>query len=231
MTIFANTSYDDLSMLTSEQDNSDASAAYSSLKFLFDATKKVYSITSPFLSPRELGFTQRAHIDTIRKANLATFMSSVFGSHDVSFHHLNEFFLDTFLAHGTRLLKTQAGLFLDLKTHAYISAITTSDRSRGDILEDLFPQDLEQRLLKRRSGAKQPSPGEADFVQRANNRKKALLEEPQTVDAKAQLADKYIWEDFLRDILSYTSKNSAYARNSKASLEARSIETWGLTTL
>ncbi|KAL8873095.1 MAG: hypothetical protein Q9174_001383 [Haloplaca sp. 1 TL-2023] len=215
LTIFANTSFHDLLMLTSDRGNSDASEAYSSLKFLFDATKKVYSITDPFLFPRELGFTQRAHIDTICKANLATFMSSVFGSQDVSFYHLDEFFLDTFVPHGTRLLKTQAGLFLDLKTQAYISALMNNDQSREENLEDLFPQDLEQRLLKRRPGASQPSPAEADFVQRANNRKKALLEESQTVEAKAQLADKYIWEDFLRDILSYTSKNSAYAKKTK----------------
>lgn len=203
--------------LTSDTD-SEPGAAYSTLKSLFDHTKKVYSIRDPFLSPHELGFVERQQIDTIRKANLATFMSSVFGSQDVGFYHLNEFFLDTFLADGSRLLKNQAGLFLDLKTQAYISAIANGERSREDILEDLFPHDLEQRLLDRRSGVKQPAPGEADFIQRAHNRKKALLEEPMTPDAIAQLPQKYIWEDFLRDISTYISKNCTHLINSTASI-------------
>ena len=138
---------------------------------------------------------------------MATFVSSVFGSQDVGFYHLNENFLDTFLSDGSRLLKNQAQLFLDLKTQAYISAVNSGDRSREEILEDLFPQDLDERLLKRRPGAKQLTPSEADFVQRARNRRKALLEEPSTDEAVKALPEKYIWEDFLRDISTYVAKN------------------------
>ncbi|KAL8716947.1 MAG: hypothetical protein Q9225_005765 [Loekoesia sp. 1 TL-2023] len=203
---FANSSYQGILALTSDT-SSEPGAAYSTLKSLFDHTKKVYSLRDPFLSPHELGFVETEQVDIIRKANLATFVSSVFGSQDVGFYHLNEFFLDTFVTDGGRLLKNQAGLLLDLKTQAYISAITNGERSREDILQDLFPEDMEQRLLNRRSGAKQPSPGEADFIQRAKNRKKTLLEEPMTVDSIAQLPQKYVWEDFLRDISSYVSKN------------------------
>lgn len=146
-------------------------------------------------------------MNTIRKANMATFVSSVFGSQDVGFYHLNENFLDTFLSDGSRLLKNQAQLFLDLKTQAYISAVNSGDRSREEILEDLFPHDLDERLLKRRPGAKQLTPSEADFVQRARNRRKALLEEPSTDEAVKSLPEKYIWEDFLRDISTYVAKN------------------------
>ena len=138
---------------------------------------------------------------------MATFVSSVFGSQDVGFYHLNENFLDTFLSDGSRLLKNQAQLFLDLKTQAYISAVNSGDRSREEILEDLFPRDLDERLLKRRPGAKQLTPSEADFVQRARNRRKALLEEPSTDEAVKALPEKYIWEDFLRDISTYVAKN------------------------
>ena len=138
---------------------------------------------------------------------MATFVSSVFGSQDVGFYHLNENFLDTFVIDGGRLLKNQAQLLLDLKTQAYISAATTGERSREAILDDLFPPDLGDRLLRRRPGAKQLAPSEADFVQRAQNRRKALLEEPNTDEAIAALPGKYIWEDFLRDISTYVSKN------------------------
>ena len=177
------------------------------MKSLFDHTKKIYSIHEPFLNPYELGLVEDAHLNTIKKANMATFVSSVFGSQDVGFYHLNENFLDTFLSDGSRLLKSQAQLFLDLKTQAYISAVNSGDRSREEILEDLFPRDLDERLLKRRPGAKQLTPSEADFVQRARNRRKALLEEPSTDEAVKALPEKYIWEDFLRDISTYVAKN------------------------
>ena len=177
------------------------------MKSLFDHTKKVYSITEPFLNPYELGLVENAHLETIRKANMATFVSSVFGSQDVGFYHLNENFLNTFVADGGRLLKNQAQLLLDLKTQAYISAVTTGERSREAILDDLFPHDLGDRLLRRRPGAKQLAPSEAEFVQRAQNRRKALLEEPDSEAGITALPGKYIWEDFLRDISTYVSKN------------------------
>lgn len=120
---------------------------------MFDHTKKVYSIHEPFLVPGDLGLIDPAHISTIRKANLATFVSSVFGSYDVGFYHLNEYFLDTFVGEGNRLLKSQAHLFLDLKTQAFISAQGFGQVERERILEDLFPTDLEERLLERKGGS------------------------------------------------------------------------------
>lgn len=202
----AKSSYQEILTIATKP-TSDPGQAYATLKSLFDHTKKVYSITEPFLNPYELGLVENAHLDTIRKANMATFVSSVFGSQDVGFYHLNENFLDTFVVDGGRLLKNQAQLLLDLKTQAYISAATTGERSREAILDDLFPHDLGDRLLRRRPGAKQLAPSEGDFVQRAQNRRKALLEEPDTEEAVAALPAKYIWEDFLRDISTYVSKN------------------------
>ncbi|KAI4200516.1 MAG: hypothetical protein LQ350_003886 [Teloschistes chrysophthalmus] len=215
---FASTPYQQLLILTSNS-HTEPGATYAALKSLFDHTKKVYSIREPFLSARELGLSQADHIDTIRKANIATFVSGVFGSQDVGFYHLNEFFLDSFVGDSGRLLKHQAGLFLDLKTQAYISAITNGERSREEILDDLFPVDLEQRLLDRRSGAKQLASGEVEFLQRASNRKKALLEEPLTPAGIARLPEKYVWEHFLRDTSASISKSPSLARGSPVSLE------------
>ncbi len=195
---------DTLSIVT--EPGSDRGQAYLTLKSLFDHTKKVYSSQEPFLSAFDLKLHEPAHFDTIRKANLATFVSSVFGSQDVGFYHLNEYFLETFVPDGGRLLKSQAGLFLELKTQAYISAMSNGERSREEILDDLFPEDLEERLLARRLGAKQLAPSEADFVKRAGSRRDHLLAEPDN-DAMDTLPDKYIWEDFLRDVSTYVSKN------------------------
>ena len=186
---------------------SDSAQAYTSLKSLFNHTKKVYSIEEHFLSPYELGLVEGGQVDTIRKANMATYISSVFGSQDVGFYYLNEYFLDTFVADGNRLLKSQGQLFLDLKTHAYISASSNGQHSREELLEDLFPSDLEDRLLSRRPGAKQLAPSEADFLKRARNRSKSLLEDSRTDESVATLPEKYIWEDYLRDVRAYVIKN------------------------
>ena len=180
---------------------------YNMLTSLFSHTKKVYSLEDMFLNIASLNLQGPGAIEAVRKANLATFVSAVFGSHHVGFYHLNEYFLDTFVADGNRLLKSQAQLFLDLKTQAYISAMSNGGRLREEILFDLFPQDLEDRLLSRRPGAKQLAPSEAEFLQRARNRCKALIDEPDTEAAIEALPDKYVWEDFLRDISGYVSKN------------------------
>ena len=187
--------------------DSESGHSYYVLTSLFSHTKKVYSPQDVFLNIAALNLKGQGAIDAVRKANLATFVSAVFGSHHVGFYHLNEYFLDTFVANESRLLKVQAQLFLDLKTQAYISAMSNGGRSREDILQDLFPSDLEDRLLSRRPGAKQLAPSEAEFLQRARNRCKALLDEPDTEAAIEALPDKYVWEDFLRDVSGYVSKN------------------------
>lgn len=202
----AKSSYHELLTIATKPDT-DPGQAYATLKSLFDHTKKVYSIQEPFLNPYGLGLVDNDQIDIIRKANVATFVSSVFGSQDVGFYHLNENFLDTFIVDGNRLLKSQAQLFLELKTQAYISAVQNTDRSREEILEDLFPTNLDELLLKRRPGAKQLAPSEAEFVQRARNRRRALLNEGISLAAIKALPDKYVWEAFLRDVSAYVSKN------------------------
>ncbi|KAI9845689.1 MAG: TTAGGG repeat binding factor [Thelocarpon superellum] len=181
--------------------------AYAALKALFDQTKKLYSPHEPFISAHDLDYHAPEHRGIIRKANLATFVSSVFGSQDVGFYHLNEYFLETFVPEGGRLLKSQGGLFLDLKTQAYLSAMANGERSRDEILEDLFPDSLGERLMSRRPHAKQMTPSEVDFVKRARSRRDHLRSEPDDEASLAALPDKYVWEDFLRDVSGYVSRN------------------------
>ncbi len=182
--------------------------AYATLRCLFDQTKKLYSAEEPFLTASTLGLFAPEHVAIIRKANLATFVSSVFGSQDVGFYHLNEYFLETFVPDGGRLLKSQGALLLELKTQAYISAMSNGERSRSEIVKDLFPDDLEQRILSRRVVAKGLNPSEVDFVKRARSRRDHLLSEPDTEEAIAALPDKYVWEDFLRDVGAYLRKHA-----------------------
>lgn len=177
------------------------------MRSLFDHTKRVYTTTAPFLSAPELGFTEPAQLETIRKANMASFVSSIFGSQEVGFPALNENFLSIFVPEGGRLLKMQGALFLELKTQAFIAAMNSKDRSNSDLLYHLFPDDLGLKLLARRPGTRHLAPTETDFVKRAWSRRDILVAEADTLDARTKLIERYRWEDFLRDLSTYISKN------------------------
>lgn len=187
---------------------------WSQLITLFSETKKVYASHDPFLSPQKLGYVEKAQVDIIKKANMATFVCGLFGCReDVGFSHLNEFFLETFVIESATMLRSQINLFLDLKTQAYISAVTSDKAAltnghgrREQILDALFPSQLDEHLI-RRSGAALLTPTESDFVHCAQNRRKALLEQSDTEAAISALPKKYPWEGFLKDVHSYVASN------------------------
>jgi hypothetical protein len=160
-----------------------------------------------FLQTSDLEITESSQVDIIRKANLASFVSSIFGSQEIGFSELNEHFLDVFVPEGGRLLKVQGALYLELKTQAFIAAMNSKTRTRTQLLCELFPDDMEQRLLGRRPGTKQLAPSETDFVNRLSSRRDILLNDINNEDALKALPDKYHWEHFLRDLSSYIAKN------------------------
>ena len=177
------------------------------MRSLFDHTKKVYSTKKSFLSPSELELTEPSQIDIIRKANLASFVSSIFGTQEIGFSELNDNFIDVFVPEAGRLLKVQGALFLELKTQAFIASMNNAERSRTELLYELFPDDLEQRPIDRHTGSRQLAPSEADFAKRAASRRDILLADINNEEALKSLPDKYHWEDFLRDLSSYITKN------------------------
>ncbi|KAK2882661.1 hypothetical protein FQN49_000135 [Arthroderma sp. PD_2] len=202
----ARTSFQDLTALVSEPQSENAQS-YSTLRSLFDHTKKVYTTTQSFLSASDLGFTDPSQIEVIRKANLASFVFSLFGTQEIGFSELHDHFLDIFVPEGGRLLKSQAALFLELKTQTFIAAMNNPARPKSDILYDLFPDNLGVKLLARRPGTRHPAPSETDFVKRAWSRRDILLGEVNNPDSVNTLSEKYLWQDFLRDVSIYVSKN------------------------
>ncbi|KAL4802327.1 telomere repeat binding factor-domain-containing protein [Aspergillus unguis] len=206
LSLLAKSTYQDITSFVSEPE-SENGQAYATMRSLFDHTKKVYSSKKSFLSPAELEFTEPAQIDTIRKANLASFVSSIFGTQEIGFWELNDHFLDVFVPEGGRLLKQQGALFLELKTQAFIAAMNNTGRTRTELLYILFPDNMEQQLLDRRPGTRQLAPSETDFVNRAGSRRDILLNDVNNEEAMKALPDKYHWEDFLRDLSSYVTKN------------------------
>lgn len=118
----------------------------------------------------------------------------------------------------TKFLKSQAILYLELKTQAFISAIELGDRKKDEIIQDLFPNNLDEILLKRRDPNFDPlkkkisrdstffTPAELDFLSRCESRKKNLLE----VEDDSMLMQKYEWVKFLNDMLNYVAKNVGF---------------------
>lgn len=188
-------------------DGSEDGQAYRTLKNLFDQTRKVYSRETPFIDAIAIQMFQPTQQEIIRKANIATFISSILGAHDVSFFHLNEFFMETFVPLGHRLLKWQGAIYLELKTQTYISALMNSDGSREEMLDELFPPDLDAQILTRHPDAPSLSPSEQDFIDRSRARKSYLLAEPTTDEAIHELPKKYQWTDFVREFASCITKN------------------------
>ncbi|KAA8652495.1 hypothetical protein EYZ11_005219 [Aspergillus tanneri] len=220
LSLLAKSTYQDITSFVSEPE-SENGQAYATMRSLFDHTKKVYSTKKSFLSAIELDLTESSQVDIIRKANLASFVSSIFGTQEIGFSELNDNFLDVFVPEGGRLLKVQGALFLELKTQAFIASMNTTERSRTEMLYDLFPDDLEQRLLDRRSGTRQLAPSETDFVKRAGSRRDILLNDINNEEAMKALPDKYHWEDFLRDLSSYITKNFDAISNQQKATKGR----------
>ncbi|KAL5341620.1 telomere repeat binding factor-domain-containing protein [Aspergillus crustosus] len=206
LSLLAKSTYQDITSFVSEPD-SENGQAYATMRSLFDHTKKVYSTKKSFLSPFDLELTETSQVDIIRKANLASFVSSIFGTQEIGFSELNDNFLDVFVPEGGRLLKQQGALFLELKTQAFIASMNNAERTRTELLYLLFPDNLDQQLLDRRPGTRQLAPSETDFVNRAGSRRDILLSDINNEEAMKALPDKYHWEDFLRDLSSYITKN------------------------
>ena len=106
---------------------------------------------------------------------------------------------------------------MELKTQAFIASLNNEERTRTEILLELFPDDLEQRLLSKRLGTRQLAPSEADFVKRARSRRDIIFADINNEEAMKALPDKYHWEDFLRDLSSYISKNFEAINNQQVS--------------
>lgn len=187
--------------------DAEESQAYATLKNLFDQTRKVYSRDTPFIDAIAIQMFQPAQQEIIRKANIATFISSILGAFDVTFYHLNEYFMETFVPLGHRLLKWQGAIYLEMKTQTYISSLLNSQGNPEDLLDELFPPDLDAQILTRHPDAPSLSPSEQDFFDRSRARKSYLLAEPASAEAARELQKKYSWQDFSREFAACINKN------------------------
>lgn len=129
---------------------------------------------------------------------MATFVSGVFGGQDVGFYELNNFFIDTFTPEGEPMNTTACSLYINLKTQMYLSACGEegNDQTKEDILDDLFPADLDQTLLKRHL-QQDLSESERDFLDSCKRRKALLLSAPTDAESIRKFERTYILWVFL----------------------------------
>ncbi|KAH8601271.1 telomere repeat binding factor-domain-containing protein [Bisporella sp. PMI_857] len=191
--------------------NSEHGQAYSPLKSLFDQTKKMYSQQACFISANDLNMTESSHKATIRIANLATFVSSIFAGHAVLFYDLHDHFIDIFTPDGVPLQKEPAQLFINFKSQMYLSTGQQEEQQRPrteDILEELFPLAVGETLLLRHPEMSL-SQSELDFIADCKSRREELLNASNDIYSIQALSEKYTWENFLESLLAYLK--TAYA--------------------
>ena len=178
---------------------------YTTLRSLFELTRRLYATNSPFLSAQDLGLRESNHIEIIRRANQAIFMSSIFTG-EIGLRDMDRHFIHVFVPENGRLLKAQASIFLELKTQAFITAWRTGAANPSMVMVDLFPSNLDTKLLEKRAGTKSLAPSEQDFLKRLSSRRDILWADIKgnTLD---QLPTRYKWEDFSREVSSYLAKN------------------------
>jgi protein TBF1 len=216
---FAKSTYQETVTFTAEH-RSEAGQEYAAIRHLFETTKGIYKSKTSFLSASELGINDATQIEVLRKANLATFVSTIFEPREIGFADLDTHFLEIFVPNNGRLLKAQAQILLELKTQAFIAATRSKDSAKEDLLHSLFPDNLESRILTRRPGARGLAPSEQEFVKRALSRREFLLAEIKNDNLDA-LPEKYRWEDFLREISSYVGKNFDAINSATVSIKYR----------
>jgi hypothetical protein len=212
---FAKSTYQETVTFTAEH-SSEAGQEYAAIRHLFETTKGIYKSKTPFLSASELDINDATQIEVLRKANLATFVSTIFEPREIGFSDLDTHFLEIFVPNNGRLLKAQAQILLELKTQAFIAATRSKGSAKEDLLYSLFPDNFESRILARRPGARGLAPSEQEFVKRALSRREFLLAEIKNDNLDA-LPEKYRWEDFLREISAYVSKNFDAINNATVS--------------
>ncbi|KAG0667723.1 TTAGGG repeat binding factor [Maudiozyma exigua] len=217
---------------------------FQTLLQLFKQVRLIYNTRSPLLQVHDVApglwfpntpapailMGHEAYIITaIRKANLLTFILTTLGCFNYGFELLQQSFMDIFCPNTIytgnsnteqigKFLKSQAILFLDLKTQAYISGLrdikgesdelNTTDKM--ELLKEIFPDNLADRLIQRRTGSATATkeegniiPSEQDFIERCDRRKENLS----NFTSYAELVESYDWNHFVKEILDYCNRN------------------------
>ena len=157
-------------------------------------------------------YAQQAFIDNdeldpslVRKVNLATFLGTLFGNHGVGWAELDEKFITLFNSEPTSPTRGDSKLWIDLKIQAYIAAVVHGDCKAEDVLRNLFPTNLKERLLSNLPGLKRDASAEVDLLSKVA-RVFSELNADSRGPGLSKLPSKYPLEAFLRNIHNVTQQ-------------------------
>ncbi|KAF2667679.1 hypothetical protein BT63DRAFT_456980 [Microthyrium microscopicum] len=212
-TLLSGTTHDFIDTISSPH-SSDKGQAYATVEALFEQQKRLFTRGRIFIETNNLHMGSPAFLRVARKSNLATFVSLIFRGQDIPFLELDQHFLDLFMPNGSRLLKAEGNMWLELKTQAYISMMMNG-ANRDDLLEKLFPRDLQNAITRRRPEPTHLAPNEIDFLNRIANRRDKLANWPADVSSLSQLSQMYAWNDFLQEVWNTVRKAIDHLESSK----------------
>ena len=179
-----------------------ASQEYSTLKSLFGLVKRPFSLQG-FISSSEVVATQEPNTSIVRRANLATFMLSLFGGQDLGWCHLNQEFMSLFVRVRAHPTEFQLRLLVEIKIQAYIAAVAQGGLTLSEVHKALFPPDFKQQLLSWYPEAKKLSLDRSDFFFEANESSTKIKLDPEG-NWEEISAEKHPLDSFLRDLHQYT---------------------------
>ncbi|KAI8243980.1 Telomeric DNA-binding factor trf1 [Colletotrichum sp. SAR 10_96] len=198
--------FDDVYQQLQEKD-SEVSKSFATIKSLFQQTRAIYSTTDLILDPATLDLTMPDNLTDVQVANLASFCCALFsfdGHHDSTSKELlalQDHFFSVFLPGGEHDTVTQeiSDLFVAVKTHLVIDAVTTADQSApvDQLIADAFSADLEDKLRARHGGSNLTTE-EQSLVTAVQERKAALISYASGLPDTVLLKIGYPDEDLFR---------------------------------
>ncbi|KAK2735384.1 myb dna binding protein [Colletotrichum kahawae] len=198
--------FDDVYQQLQEKD-SEVSKSFATIKSLFQQTRAIYSTTDLILDPATLDLTMPDNLTDVQVANLASFCCALFsfdGHHDSTSKELlalQDHFFSVFLPGGEHDTVTQeiSDLFVAVKTHLVIDAVTTADQSApvDQLIADAFSADLEDKLRARHEGSTLTTE-EQSLVTAVQERKAALISYASGLPDTVLLKIGYPDEDLFR---------------------------------
>ncbi|EQB58525.1 myb-like DNA-binding domain-containing protein [Colletotrichum gloeosporioides Cg-14] len=198
--------FDDVYQQLQEKD-SEVSKSFATIKSLFQQTRAIYSTTDLILDPAMLDLTLPDNLTDVQVANLASFCCALFsfdGHHDSTSKELlalQDHFFSVFLPGGEHDTVTQeiSDLFVAVKTHLVIDAVTTADQSApvDQLIADAFSADLEDKLRARHGGSTLTTE-EQSLVTAVQERKAALISYASGLPDTVLLKIGYPDEDLFR---------------------------------
>ncbi|KAF4817793.1 Telomeric DNA-binding factor trf1 [Colletotrichum siamense] len=190
-----------------QEKNSEVSKSFATIKSLFQQTRAIYSTTDLILDPATLDLTMPDNLTDVQVANLASFCCALFsfdGHHDSTSKELlalQDHFFSVFLPGGEHDTVTQeiSDLFVAVKTHLVIDAVTTADQSApvDQLIADAFSADLEDKLRARHGGSTLTTE-EQSLVTAVQERKAALISYASGLPDTVLLKIGYPDEDLFR---------------------------------